>query len=126
MIYKMKGKMLCRAKNIGQAAMIFSNYFRELAINILHNSTMAFKINILPESRFTIGPDKQSDDTHKFGFENIDRYQTEIKNKSGYVIGTIEYDPQKHHHYFMAKKKEKILVGDLIDIMNKICEKEKT
>ena len=124
-IYKVKGKILCRAENIGQAAMIFSNYFRDLAIRISRNDNFAFKIKLLPESRFTIGPEKQFDDTHKYGFENIDKYQIEIKNKNGCIIGTIEYDPQKHHHYFMAKKKEKILIGDLIDIMNKIYEKDK-
>ena len=124
MIFKMKGKMFCRAKNLCQATMIFSNYFRDLAINITHNNTMDFENKILPESKFELGPDP-SDEKSQYNFKSSGSFCTEIEDKQGYVIGIISYDTMKHLHYFMAKKKEKILIGDLIDIMNKICEMDK-
>jgi len=61
-----------------------------------------------------------------FEFTKLDGYVTEVKNKKGYVIGVIEYDTMKHQYYFMAKKKEKIWIGDLMEIWNKISEMEKS
>lgn len=120
-VYSLKGKIFISADVIAHAAMKVSNYFRKTAVSLLHEGTMKFEHDILPESNFTLGP-ISVDNCQKFVFKKSEGLAIEISNKDGFVIGVIDYDYLKHRYYFMAKKKQKILVGDLVDIMNKLAE----
>ena len=122
--FKLKGQMIFAADDLGPAAMILSNYFRTLAINIMFEKELELP-EMAPETDIHLAPNDKMDEKQKFTFKNVGGQEIEIKDKKDYTIGVIDYDYLKHRYYFMAKKKERILVGDLIDIMNKICEMDK-
>ena len=123
--FKLKGQMIFAADDLGPAAMVLSNYFRTLAINIMFEKELELP-EMAPETDIHLGLEHGKKIELKYNYSFKKSGSTiEIRDDVGTVMGVIDYDYLKHFYYFMATKKRKIKFKDLVSIVHKLGEMDK-